>query len=782
MTTDVLRLPTYPPSHLRKDWAPSQAATLNQNIASALGVVLALPADKRDNPSTRNFLTSYSKDTAVQTLQDLIWKHSSSGNSDTHPKSSDEKAIQKRSLLLAEKLASSPPGLDVQTLLDLSIIYARSQPSHLHRVFESAFQSDPSLSQIISNDLVPGFTTLLSQQTPTSQGLYAQRKVAECIYSFLRGAKGTPDLVRPFSRNKSFLETLAANYDVGMAATASSYGGIPALTAGISAQDRDADEWEQIWVESKVTLLDSFHILLTILLDDLASCPPGPQLAAEAERIFDIIFALLETSSSSSSTLGPNVASTPFLNQSLLADYQQSYSLSQTLAAALKHAQEKDVRLDLLESTLQSLDTTSDDEKPKNAGALKILLRSSGVQPGIDNLGTRNTRSKATVDPVSRNSSTPVPNGKGKSRAPAPPPVPSDPDLDVKATQVLDILPDTPIDYVKLLLAHDRYGRNPEKVIEALLEGTAMSREELEQNMQASTGIDYGGDGSDAYVPENPKPVYNVDQRRNIFDDELDTSRLRVGKKAAGDEVLRDRTFIEEMKAEILRRAEVMSDEEDEADEETAPSGPSAKKGKGKQIEGVGSSASADLGPDDDDDIVSVRMAGDGEDSDDDDDDDGENESEEEVQEVQTPETIVELAYLRDPKVFERDAATRRSKARADLKTQTGWGDEQIEGWKVMLERTPGRKERLTEKYAFRGNEKGLDVRAGDGAGGSRGRGRGGPRGSRGRGGRGGGGGESSARERAWKDKNKASRGNHNRKRGHDKKMARAGAGAGPST
>ena len=37
--------------------------------------------------------------------------------------------------------------------------------------------------------------------------------------------------------------------------------------------------------------------------------------------------------------------------------------------------------------------------------------------------------------------------------------------------------------------------------------------------------------------------------------------------------------------------------------------------------------------------------------------------------------------------MFERDGQTRRSKARADLKAQTGWGDEQIEGWKIMLER-----------------------------------------------------------------------------------------------
>lgn len=52
-----------------------------------------------------------------------------------------------------------------------------------------------------------------------------------------------------------------------------------------------------------------------------------------------------------------------------------------------------------------------------------------------------------------------------------------------------------------------------------------------------------------------------------------------------------------------------------------------------------------------------------------------------------SPETTLELAYIRDPKLFDRDASTRRSKARADLKAQTGWGDEQIEGWKIMLER-----------------------------------------------------------------------------------------------
>ena len=81
---------------------------------------------------------------------------------------------------------------------------------------------------------------------------------------------------------------------------------------------------------------------------------------------------------------------------------------------------------------------------------------------------------------------------------------------------------------------------------------------------------------------------------------------------------------------------------------------------------------------------------------------------EDEVEAPKGPEIICELAYIRDPKLFDRDAQTRRSKARAELKTQTGiylsknphslgiltinffyigWSDEQIEGWRIMLER-----------------------------------------------------------------------------------------------
>ena len=109
------------------------------------------------------------------------------------------------------------------------------------------------------------------------------------------------------------------------------------------------------------------------------------------------------------------------------------------------------------------------------------------------------------------------------------------------------------------------------------------------------------------------------------------------------------------MKADILRRAEEMSDEEDEEAEAEA---------KGKPTELL-----------DEDEITEnakVRVIGDGEDSGDEGNVDEDGEAKPTALEIQSPETTLELAYIRDPKLFDRDANTRRGKGRADLKAQTG--------------------------------------------------------------------------------------------------------------
>lgn len=110
------------------------------------------------------------------------------------------------------------------------------------------------------------------------------------------------------------------------------------------------------------------------------------------------------------------------------------------------------------------------------------------------------------------------------------------------------------------------------------------------------------------------------------------------------------------MKADILRRAEAMSDSEEEDD--TVPSGKS---------KGVNVAVPDEL--DELDELGGVKVR-DGEPSEDEGSEtDGENDG---VATPATPETILELAYIRDPKLFERDAQTRRSKGRQELKAQTG--------------------------------------------------------------------------------------------------------------
>ena len=89
------------------------------------------------------------------------------------------------------------------------------------------------------------------------------------------------------------------------------------------------------------------------------------------------------------------------------------------------------------------------------------------------------------------------------------------------------------------------------------------------------------------------------------------------------------------MKADILRRVEELSDEDEESNGEDF----------------------------DEDDLVKVKLGGDGEQSD---------EEVGERLEARDIDTILELAYIADPKQFDRDAQTRRSQARAKLKAQTG--------------------------------------------------------------------------------------------------------------
>ncbi|CCM02333.1 uncharacterized protein FIBRA_04425 [Fibroporia radiculosa] len=763
MAVSVSPLPPFPSSRARASLSPSQLATLNQTISECLAQTLSLPTAQCNSPATRKFLSTYVKDVAHVVLQSLIWDEDQTQSKMFSSLSQVERTIRHRAFLLAERLAADG-SLDLQTLLDLGVAFGSTNATRLRALFSAAHsRASSSLLSAVQNEVIPAFSALLLEP---SQGLYGLRKTAHIVLCLLRPAPA--HLVRLFARSKPFMLSLARAYDRGLSSLAQSYGGIR-ISSLSDGQDIVLDQWERILLETKVSLVDSFHILIRILVADIAAVPSvGPGLAAQCEAAFEVIFALLEEPRSrvnlADDAGSSGIDSIPFLNQTLIADYQHAYDLSKLLADTLKRLD--DPQMEILNSSLRSLEThdAHANSVGAGAGALRLLLRSSGAPPGIANRGFGSSSTAYSAD------------AKGKSKAVARDVHPENPALDAAVAQVLDILPDQSPGYLRFVLAHSDYPfhGDAEKLLGALLEGTAPSPSEVERLMHAEVLV--GPAASDPVSQEKEDFVYTR-ERTNIFDGEkMDLSNIRIGKKTGdANALLQDRAFIEEMKADILRRAEAI---DDETDDEGVPGKKDGSKWRDATFDDL----------DEDPVVVKVR---DGDESElDGPDVDGED-SEDEETVTKTPEVILELAYIQDPKQFERDGQTRRSKARVDLKAQTGWTDEQIEGWRIMLERNP-KKDKILEKYEFRGNKtlastqtnsesshrEGDNPRGrGGGRGrGGRGRGRGGS--SRGGGQPGGSGDGSSARDRAWKDKNKASRANHGRKRGHDKKMARAG---GPS-
>ncbi|CAL1699245.1 unnamed protein product [Somion occarium] len=739
----VLALPSYPTSRARQSLTPSQVASLNQLILSSLSQCRDLPVERIETSSAKTFISSYAKDVTSRVLQSLIWEDPKS-KSETSNMSQIEKAIHYRVLLLAEKVSGS---LDFQTLVDLGVAYGSSNPKRLRTLFSSAYSSNSkNLDAQVSSEVLPAFTSFLASST---QGLYGIRKLSHIILSCLRPAPAPLQLL--FARDKSFILALAKAYDEGLSSFAQSYGGIRLPD---SSDERPLEEWERIFLDTKVAFLDTFHVLLRALFDDVAAVPSaGRDLASRCEPAFEVIFALLDLPSFQGESTSSSTEPIPFLNQSLLADYQHAYDLSRTFVSVLRKADGE--RTQLLEHALRSLDNASDTTNP---GALKFIVRSSGIPAGIDHKGKGPSRYTA--------------DAKGKGKAVITRPVAEDnPQLDAAVSQVLDILPDQPAPYIRYLLGHPDYPYkgNAERLIEAIFEGGAPSVEEVDAAMARETAEQV----SEVVHPAEEEEYQYTKDRQNVFDEEqMDLSQVRFGKKTEDlGIVIQDRAVMDQMKADILRRAEeaMYSDEEEDVD-------PYADKDR-KKGKDVAFEDELDEGGG-----VKVR---DGEPTDDEE-SSNEGGSDEEEDGAKRPETILELAYIRDPKLFDRDGQTRRSKARADLKAQTGWSDEQIEGWRIMLERNP-KKDSILRKHEFAGNQPGLPVpgTAGSSQHRGRGRGRGGARGAgrgRGRGGHHGegasGGGRAEgggARDRAWKDKHKASRGNHSRKAGHDKKMARAG-------
>ena len=496
MAISVEALPLYPSAKARAALSPTQAAKLYQAVSSRLGQTLALPPAQANTTATQAFLASYAKDSAQLLLNSLIWEKSQGAGQNVFANLSPvEKTIRQRVFLLAERLAASG-YLNIQILLDLSVLYGSTNPTRLQNLFSTAYtHNKASLDSQFKDAAVSAFTTLFSDAN--AQGLYGLRKTAYIFLSFVRPAP--QELTLLFARDKHFMTALARAYDHALGTIAQSYGGLNLR----SASDTPLDDWERLFLETKVALVDSFHVLVRALLADVAAQP-----GRSADAAFEVVFGLLDVPPFRPSGV------TPFLDRSRIADYQHAYDLSRTLQEALRSLD--DPRGEVLESALRALDAPGG-EGSSGPGALKLLLRSSGAPPGIDARGRGPSASTGA-------------NSKGKGKATAADIAEPDPILDAAVAQVLDILPDVPAPYVRFLLESESYPYHgdAERLLGALLEGTAPSQEEVDGAMRAAES---GPAESQVEVPPQDEFVYTR-ERRNVFDDEkMDLSTARVGKK-----------------------------------------------------------------------------------------------------------------------------------------------------------------------------------------------------------------------------------------------------------
>ncbi|GAA5898907.1 hypothetical protein JCM8208_005425 [Rhodotorula glutinis] len=397
-------------------------------------------------------------------------------------------------------------------------------------------------------------------------------------------------------------------------------------------------------------------------------------------------------------------------------------------------------------------------------------------------------------------------------------------------SHLLDLFPHLPAPFLRAALVHPTFSssgnleRATESLVASLLDDAPLSPDLVALRDGAATS------SAPAPAPAAPTkpapssaPAPAASSRANVHDDDRLFSRgTLLGPKTARRPPPTSArapsgglALDESLKASIIALAEAPSSDEDDDDDELdrygeaflegdEDGGPRVKVGDGEPKDGEGSSDEDDGGLQGG--TRTPRRGLDGPQG-------GSTTASSSAPPAQAPPArpsagygpavtlTLESAYLATPDVFARDSATRRGKARKVLKERTGLGDEQIEGWRSMLERDAKKMQRLKDKHqdlAAAGNrpsapsssstqpadasssgaasherpphqqQQGQQQQKQDGSSGGGGGGRGGANSGRG-GARGGG---------ASRGRGDGGRKEHDRaKRGRDRKMARMGAG-----
>jgi activating signal cointegrator complex subunit 2 len=245
-------------------------------------------------------------------------------------------------------------------------------------------------------------------------------------------------------------------------------------------------------------------------------------------------------------------------------------------------------------------------------------------------------------------------------------------------SQIHELFHDTPTPYILRLLDH--FSDDVEAVTAALLEPESLPTDLQVPQMFADQSDTVSITHSDL-APRSTPPL--PADRRNVFDDDdfdrlrISTSQVHIGRKERTYDEPSNPSENAKKKAAIMAALAVFDSDDDERDDTY-------------DVADVGGAVDNTVDTD-----ARPRRRGD-----------------REHEEVDVNERTLFKAWRSHPEIFARDSKTRISKPRQELKRETGMGDEQIEGWAIMLERDDAAVQKLENKYtgpaSFGGQQKGL--------------------------------------------------------------------------
>lgn len=454
-------LPPFRPSLVKQKLPFEQFDSIQRLLCAQIQLFL----QNSPSPSTvLAFLQAYLSDVAQDCLESL------STTPVVDSASPNTTLLRQQVLALLGYLAENHPKSITQAILiDTIIVYGPKNATRVKRFLSDLLgRREPQFKTAIATSLSRMLSEISNSTRNTIEGV---RRVAHILATVVRTE--VPAILDELIDRNTTIGDITTIYDRNL----------PPFLLNAKLDDIPLS---RSWLQTKVDLLDSFHILFNHLLASEHHVESGISL------LFDFTSSVDDLKEKS-----------PFVHFPLIADYQHQFNLAQRLESL--NAIHDDPRFEVLIVTIANLVPAD----PNELGPLSLLLEKTATN-SMASYGASSSR-------------------KGKGRA-----APVDDGVEEAVTQILSILPDQDPDFLRKCLAHSAFtgsGR-VEKLMSALLEGNIPAELMMEETGGSSVNeppplLPSTGDGK-----EQGKGYKYTKGRRNVFDDQpFDISALRIGKK-----------------------------------------------------------------------------------------------------------------------------------------------------------------------------------------------------------------------------------------------------------